>query len=104
MNILNTQEILKTMDMKEGAVGLLEAKLKYRPLLEIGRSYLFKERMTSHYFEGKVIKYGAKDIDADGGEERFALVKLSVDGKGQWWFREILETQEQFPSEYEDGY
>jgi hypothetical protein len=79
-------------------------KVKYRPLLDYDRVYLFRERGTLNYIEGKVLKYGGLDILGDGGEERFELVKLKIDGKGIWWKREELIPQIQVPSDHEDGY
>lgn len=79
-------------------------KVRYRPFLEYNRSYLFRKRGTLDYFEGKVIKYGGLDILGDGGVERFALIKLKIEGKGVWYKREELITEIQCPSDYEDGY
>jgi hypothetical protein len=108
MDILNTHDIREAMErgeeVDESISDLIIWTLRSRETLEIGRSYLFKERDKYNYFEGKVICFGVRDMDTDGGDERFMLVKLLVDGKKVWWIRDSIKKQEQFPSDYEDGY
>jgi hypothetical protein len=107
MDILNTHDIREAMErgdeVDDSIDNLIIWKLRSRETLVMGRSYLFKEHDRCNYFEGKVLCFGARDMDTDGGDERFRLVKLLVDGKKVWWLRECLKKQEQFPSDYEDG-
>jgi len=93
------QQSIDEMDKEQRA-----DKISTRPSLEIRRRYLFREKGTESYFEGRVLGYGGADITGDEGDERFALICLKVDGKRVWRRREEIIIERQHPSDYHDGY